>query len=186
MDRSAQFEADDRGQRRRRVHHVRRRPLLVEPAQPADGAVLSRHHRRSGALPRLWLATGQLGDAAAQHRLRGCHLVEGLRRARWRRERLHRHLAEAAAPGLRRRHRHRRSAMAGSSPGIPRPARSATSPCGPKSWAWAPAPTRSNTAFSGRSRSRSRRTTTTPVHLLAISSIGRPTTARAGRPSVRI
>ena len=43
----------------------------------------------------------------------GAITLEGLRRAGRRRERLHRHQPEAAAPGLRRRHRHRRSATGG-------------------------------------------------------------------------
>ena len=64
VDRPAQLEAHDRGQRRRRVRHLRRRPLVVQPAQPADGAVLSRHHRRAGAVPRLRLRSRTTGRCA--------------------------------------------------------------------------------------------------------------------------
>ena len=68
VDRPAQLAAHDRGQRRRRVRHLQRRPTRGPPSQPADRAVLPRHHRRPGALPRLRLAAGQLGDAPAEHR----------------------------------------------------------------------------------------------------------------------
>jgi len=50
--------------------------LVVERAQSADAQFYHCHHRRHVAVPRVRLATGQLGHAAAQHWFRGCNLVK--------------------------------------------------------------------------------------------------------------
>src|SRR5262249_49197208 len=76
---------------------------VVQPAEPANCAVLSRHHRQPRALWRVRLAAGQLGNARAEHQLRGRDFVARLHRTGRRRERLHRHRPEAAAHGLWRR-----------------------------------------------------------------------------------
>ncbi len=46
-------EAHDPRQRRRRHRLLQRRPLLVDPLQPADRRDVPRHHRHPDALPRL-------------------------------------------------------------------------------------------------------------------------------------
>ena len=68
------IEGNDGGATR----HLRRRPDLVQPPESADRAVLSRHHRRAGAVLRVRLTAGQLGDASAEHQLRRRHLLAGL------------------------------------------------------------------------------------------------------------
>ena len=60
VDRSHQSQAPDQWQRRRRNHLHQRRRELDQPVQPADRAVLSRHHRQSLPLLHLRRAAGQL------------------------------------------------------------------------------------------------------------------------------
>ena len=59
VDRSGQPQAHDRGKRRRRNCLVRRRGDLVDPVQPADRTILSRHYGRSVSVPHLRRAAGQ-------------------------------------------------------------------------------------------------------------------------------
>ena len=92
--------AHDRGQRRRRLRLLQRRPVLVVDLQPADGAALPRHHRRPLPLPRLRLAAGQHRDQHPELLADRRDQRARLDQARRRRERLHRH--QAGRPRLRR------------------------------------------------------------------------------------
>ena len=89
LDRPQQPPADDRGQRRRRLRHLQRRPFLVVHLQPAHRPVLPRRHRRPVPLPRLRRPAGQPHDVCPQplagrrHRRRRA-VPGGRRRGRFR------------------------------------------------------------------------------------------------------
>ena len=59
VDRPPRSTTHDRGQRWRRHRHVQRRRDVVVDLQPADRAVLSRHHRHAVPLPAVWRAARQ-------------------------------------------------------------------------------------------------------------------------------
>ena len=88
VDRPRRRIALHRRQRRRRDDHVQRRQELVDPEQPADGAVLPRHDGQPVSLLGLRLAAGQLERRDPERRRGRCDRPLRLASGRRRGERL--------------------------------------------------------------------------------------------------
>ena len=86
VDRSPEYSADDRGQRRRRHGDTQRRRFVVNPVQPAYLPVLPRRDRQSVPLQGIRDAAGQLHHQRPLPHRKGRHPVDRLLPGRQRRE----------------------------------------------------------------------------------------------------
>ena len=181
LDRSEGSAAHDRGQRRRRLRVVHRRPVVVLDPHAAHGAALPRDHRRPLPLPRLRVPAGQHGDQHPEpigdRRDHGA----GLDQAGRRRERLHRD--QAGRAGLRggigpdRAALHQTSCISTTTG----PSRTGRTRSGPSSTAGERARRRSGTASTEPPRSTGAVTTHGCSGSARSTCIAPPTWGRAGR-----